>query len=81
MKVITELETIKIRVKATENIFRPCDISGFVGKGVVFDMSVIDLSDISDEGRYYCGMLFFPSIASLMDSKGFNTSTSDRFHC
>lgn len=71
----------QIRVRTEENIFRQCKKKGYVTKWEVFDISVVDLSDISDDGRYYYLKLFVPSIASQMNFVGSKTKTADGAYC
>lgn len=70
--ILSGLEMEHIRVKAAAHIFCQNEKNGYVRTGEVFDMSIVDLSDIFDTGWYYGCMLFVPvlhPICKLTDAR------------
>lgn len=80
LMILSGLEMKQTRVKAAAHIFLQNKKNGYVGKIEVFDMSVVKLSDISDNGMYYGGMLFVSSTSSHLEIFGRKASTVDAIH-
>lgn len=69
------------RVKAARHIFNQCQKGKTIPKDAVFNEDVVDVSDIIDDGRYYEGLLFVPSVACQYIREGRNTCAADAAHC
>lgn len=79
--IVSGIEMKLIRIKAAKHIFEQCKKSGTLPKDAKFVDSVVDLSDIEDNNRYYGGFIFIPSIASHFCIHGRMTSSADAAHC
>ena len=69
------------RVKVAENIFTQSDKSKKIPDDALFDEDVIDMSDISDNQRYYGGILFLPSVAASYCLCGRKRAAADAAYC
>ncbi|PXF39881.1 hypothetical protein BWQ96_10412 [Gracilariopsis chorda] len=75
------MEMKEQRYKAAVRIFMQCKKSKKNAEDAIFDKDNIDVSDISDAGRYYGGILFVPSVASRYCLSGRSTAGADAAHC
>lgn len=78
---MTGTEMKQIRVKAAEFIFKQMKKGGTVRSNERFDSSIVSTDDISDEGVYYGGFLFIPSIAPEILKNCRMTAAADASHC
>ncbi|PXF40085.1 hypothetical protein BWQ96_10211 [Gracilariopsis chorda] len=69
------------RVKAAQHIFKQCKTAKTLPSDATFDRDVVDMTDISDEGRYYGRLLFVPSVAAAYCQYGRRTAAADAAHC
>lgn len=70
-----------VRVKEAQNLFRQFENGGYVAKGEVFDASVVDFSDITEESTFYGGLRFVPLFSCHLAKYGRMTTTADAAHC
>lgn len=63
------------------NVFKQVKKSGCIPIDDMFDSSVLDVSDISEDDIYYCALLLFPSIAEQRMKLGLKTACADATHC
>ncbi|PXF42487.1 hypothetical protein BWQ96_07796 [Gracilariopsis chorda] len=68
------------RVKAAQHLFKQYKKAKKLPSDATFDRDVVDMTDISDDGRYYGGLLFVPSIAAAYCQYGRRTAAADAAH-
>ena len=79
--IINGLEMKQQRLKAAKHIFAQCKKAKSIPDDEVFNEDVVDYSDIDDNGRYYGGFVFVPSVASHICATGRMTASADAAHC
>lgn len=65
------------RLKSALCIFNQCIKKKNIPSVAHFDADVVDFSELDDNGRYYGGILFIPSVASNYSKYGRPTATAD----
>lgn len=79
--IIYGLQMKQQRIKSEKYIFDQCKKSNNIPTDAAFDKDVIDMSDITDNGRYYGGLLFVPRVAAQYCELGRMTTAADAAHC
>lgn len=79
--IIDGVEMKAQRVKAAQHIFKQCKKGKSIPADAVFSEDALDMSDISDTGKYYGGLLFVPSVANRYVELGRKTAAADAAHC
>ena len=69
------------RIRSAKHIFQQCKNAKNIQEDAKFNEEVIDMSDIAEDGRYYGGLLFVPSVAARYYSLGRKTAAADAAHC
>lgn len=73
-------ETKALRVKSAINIFDQIRKAGTISKEINSKTSVVDLSDISETGKYFDGFIFVSSVATYNYTLGRRTAAADAAH-
>lgn len=79
--ILNALEMNEKRLKAACHIFAQCKKAKTIPDDESFNADVVDCSVIHEDGRYYGGFIFVPSVASHICATGRNTSATDAAHC
>ena len=66
---------------AAKHIFGQCEKAKSIPTDEIFDEDVVDYSDIDENGRYYGGFIFNPSVAQRICATGRMTASADAAHC
>ena len=69
------------RLKAAKHIFGQCKKAKSIPANEIFNEDAVDYSDIDDNGRYYGGFIFTPSVAQRICATGRRTASADAAHC
>lgn len=81
VQIIGRMEMKAIRMKSAGHILAQWKMACTVGKDVVFRNTVVDLSDIDDDGKYFRSLFFIPSISAYFFRTARMTTTADAFQC
>lgn len=68
-------------IKAVENNYRQLKKDGYIPDDNPFYMAVVDMSYISDECRYYSGLIFVSNICQHPFKKGLLNTSADAARC
>ncbi|PXF49623.1 hypothetical protein BWQ96_00501 [Gracilariopsis chorda] len=75
------VEMKALRVKVAKHIFKQTVKGGALPKESVFDLGMVDVSDITDDGMYYSGFVFLLSTAQHFCQKARLITAADTTHC
>lgn len=68
-------------MESAKHIFKQCKETNMIAKDVVFSRNVVDISVISDDGKYYGGLIFSSTVAERYFMSGRRTAAAHAAQC